>query len=415
MLVCNALSDLYADDFTYHFSFATGERLRSFFDLFPSMYAHYKTMNGRIVAHFFTQLFCLLPTPLFHVLNAGMFVLQVWLLYRIAVPRGQTNCLLALGIFSMIWVYQPDFGQVNLWLDGACNYLWCAVFVLLALMPFVRKYLYGDEVTGVVRQVAWMLFGFLAGCYGENASSVGIFIMLVLMLLIRFYKKEKVSYYFIGICCTNLIGFAVMALSPAEISKKVGSMGWGAYRTNFMNALDMYKRFWILALIFVVLSVFAVIQKLSTKRLLLSALLFVGSLCSNFMLVFARYYAARNAFFPVITLVAADAVLLQMVYESPKKATAASGLAVLTLVASYWCCVGLNDIYEVHAAYQKNEQYLLSEKAAGRLHVTLPLLYPKTAYPAGKGLEYLNCRENDVWPNTGMADYYELNTVSGVY
>ena len=40
MLVCNILTPYLADDFTYMFSFQSGERIRNLLDIFPSMLAH---------------------------------------------------------------------------------------------------------------------------------------------------------------------------------------------------------------------------------------------------------------------------------------------------------------------------------------------------------------------------------------
>ena len=57
MLLCNILTPKIVDDFSYHFSFATGERITNVFQIFPSMMAHAEKMNGRLIPHFFVQLF----------------------------------------------------------------------------------------------------------------------------------------------------------------------------------------------------------------------------------------------------------------------------------------------------------------------------------------------------------------------
>lgn len=65
MLALNFLTPYQADDFAYHFSFDTGERIESISDIFPSLAAHTQTMNGRVIAHFFVHLFELLPKAVF--------------------------------------------------------------------------------------------------------------------------------------------------------------------------------------------------------------------------------------------------------------------------------------------------------------------------------------------------------------
>lgn len=52
MLIANILTEKCADDFLYSYNLATNERLASFWEIFPSIATHYKTMNGRVFAHF---------------------------------------------------------------------------------------------------------------------------------------------------------------------------------------------------------------------------------------------------------------------------------------------------------------------------------------------------------------------------
>ena len=81
VLIFNILTPLFLDDFTYLNSFATGKRITSIIEIFNSMKAHYQVQNGRIVVHFFSQLFLLLPPIVFDVINSFMFVLQIALIY----------------------------------------------------------------------------------------------------------------------------------------------------------------------------------------------------------------------------------------------------------------------------------------------------------------------------------------------
>ena len=69
MLAGSALTPYSVDDWSYMFSFATGERIASVGDIFPSMAAHAQRLNGRLIAHFWAQLFLLLPKMCFNVVN----------------------------------------------------------------------------------------------------------------------------------------------------------------------------------------------------------------------------------------------------------------------------------------------------------------------------------------------------------
>ena len=44
------------------------------------------------------------------------------------------------GLFCLLWIYTPSFGQVFLWLDGALNYLWSVLFSLLMLKVYAGKF-----------------------------------------------------------------------------------------------------------------------------------------------------------------------------------------------------------------------------------------------------------------------------------
>lgn len=82
MFLLNHYTFYAADDYSYMNSFATHKKIQTVWDIFPSMYAHAKGMNGRLVAHFFVQLFLLLPSGIFDVVNAVIFTMLILILYR---------------------------------------------------------------------------------------------------------------------------------------------------------------------------------------------------------------------------------------------------------------------------------------------------------------------------------------------
>ena len=184
MLFCNFNTDLVADDYMYCFSFADNSRIDSLADIFPSMAAHRHSMNGRVVAHFMVQLFLMLPKAVFNIFNAAFFTALVWLIYYIARRDGKNNALLLMCCFGLIWVLQPEFGQVYLWLDGSVNYLWCAVACLIWLIPWVDKFVYDREPNTVCKGI-YIIFSVIVGAFSENASVALIFMAIFKPLLKR--------------------------------------------------------------------------------------------------------------------------------------------------------------------------------------------------------------------------------------
>ena len=138
MFLLNHYTFYAADDYSYMNSFATHKKIQTVWDIFPSMYAHAKGMNGRLVAHFFVQLFLLLPSGIFDVVNAVIFTMLILILYRYLFWNKKRNALALVSIFGLVWYFAPAFGQTMLWLDGSCNYLWGCTFSLYYLYPFMK-------------------------------------------------------------------------------------------------------------------------------------------------------------------------------------------------------------------------------------------------------------------------------------
>lgn len=145
LLLCNSLTKPVADDFAYMYSWETHERITNFSQILPSMIAHSHLMNGRFVTHFLVQLFLMLPKFVFNIANTFVFTLMVFLAYRFSRAERNNN-LLALSVFACIWIFTPLFGQVMLWVDGACNYLWSLCLNLIFILPFVELFINGKKI-----------------------------------------------------------------------------------------------------------------------------------------------------------------------------------------------------------------------------------------------------------------------------
>ncbi len=183
MLLLNFLTFMHVDDYAYCFSFANKERIDSVLDIFPSMARHAQTMNGRVVAHFFVQLFLMMPKFIFNIVNASIFMLELWFIYRMANHQKPRNAMLFFIIACLIWYFTPAFGQTNLWLDGSCNYLWGVSFAMVCLYPYYRLYIDGTYHSKALYLLP--LFSFIVGAYSENHSFAAIVGILGFAILIN--------------------------------------------------------------------------------------------------------------------------------------------------------------------------------------------------------------------------------------
>ena len=217
MLTGNTLTDKFADDFRYLYSFADGTPIRSLSGLLASMAAHYRTMNGRLVAHFFVQVFESLPKSVFNVLNAAVFVGVLALCYLLCSVGKRRGNFFLLGLFAAIWIYMPAFGQVNFWLDGACNYLWAQGAALLFLLPYVRLFLQQPTLLDTghpVRQILFALSAIPIGAYSENLSGAALFTAILLVLPVRLQQKRRVPFLSVLPIATGMLGYLTLVVSP---------------------------------------------------------------------------------------------------------------------------------------------------------------------------------------------------------
>lgn len=412
MLLCNHWTDLIADDYHYCFSYLDDTRIESVAQIFPSMAAHRHSMNGRVVPHFLVQLFLMLPKGVFDVVNALLFALLVWLLHELAVGKGLPNPVLACVLFFAFWAFQPDFGQVFLWLTGSVNYLWCGVFSLVWLLPMAKSFRDGLD-PGKAVKVLYVLISFPVGAYSENGTVALVAMWLAFAAVDWFWFKKRPGLWKILALISMLAGFAYMMLAPAETVNKSAEMTVKVLLGNFAETGRMYLRFWPLLVCFPLFYALAVYRKVDLKTRLLALTLLFGSLAGQFVLTFAMYCAGRSMHIALVLLLAADAVLLARLYDLPGRNVLIALCCVGGLLMGRGWFVGLPDIRDTHALLQYNEDFITECAARGETEVELWRPYAKTSYSALEGLAYLNTDDPGDWPNVYMAKYYGVDKVIG--
>ena len=412
MLLCNHWTHLIADDYRYCFSYADDTRIESVAQIFPSMAAHRQSMNGRVVPHFLVQLFLMLPKGIFDVANALLFVLLIWLLHELAVGTGLPNPVLACVLFFAFWAFQPDFGQVFLWLTGSVNYLWCGVFSLVWLLPMVKSFR-EDQAPGKVLRVLYVLFSFPVGAYSENGTVALVAMWLAFALADFLWFKKRPALWKLLALASVLAGFLYMMLAPAETVNKSAEMTFSVLLENFVETGRMYLRFWPLLVCFPLFYALAVYRKVELKARLLSLILLFGSLAGQFVLTFAMYCAGRSMHIALVLLLAADAVLLSRLYDLPGRNLVIALCCAGGLLMGRGWFIGLPDIRDTHALLQYNEDFITECAARGEKEVELWRPYARTSWSALEGLAYLNADDPDDWPNVYMAKYYGVDRVIG--
>ena len=412
LLFCNRHTSLVADDYRYCFSFHDGSRMTNLFQIVPSMAAHRHTMNGRVVAHALVQLFLMFPKPVFNVVNAFFFVLLVRLICLPALKHGEHHVLLFLCVFGCLWLLQPEFGQVFLWLDGSVNYLWCAVFCLLWLLPWSRSFLNQAEPSKTAR-VLLLIGSPVMGAYSENSSVALIFMALVFIALRRFYDKKNIPFWMLFSLIGMLAGFFFMMIAPATSANKSAEMRLNILLANFIETGGFYLRFWPLLLSYGFFWYISMKNKTDPRRGILSLIYFLGSLAGHFVLTFALYCAGRSTYIGLVLLLCANAILFADIWESTEKKILLPLCAICLALIVWRVPVGVTDILRTDYLLDFNQELIEGAVAKGELDVQVPRPYAQTKYSALEGLPYLSTEDPEEWPNVYMARYYGASSILG--
>lgn len=222
MLALNYMVPLFNDDYFYVLNLNSEEVITDFAGVISSIYNFREGHNGRIAAHFFAQLFLWLPRVFFIIINAAMYTLLSYGVYRYARSENQKrNFLLLFCSAAMMWLLVPGFGHGFLWLTGSCSYLWAVTFIMLFIHPFYKAYADEDEREKfrVLREIPAVAYAFFVGSYSENGSFSALAVVFCFMALI-FIREKRLPLKFFLRFVSACAGFLFLMLSPSEIGKK---------------------------------------------------------------------------------------------------------------------------------------------------------------------------------------------------
>ncbi len=241
-LTFNLYTPLYGDDYLYSFSFSTENPIQSIADIVPSLVAHYNTINGRLVTHFFAQLFLLWGKPIFNIINSMAFIILGIIMYcfsGFSLKKPKAG-LLALIYCSLYWL-TPGFGQSFLWLDGSSNYLWGVMLLLIFFIPYQRQmspprvHKARSFFLSVAYAIVNLLCGIVAGGTNENTSVAIICAIIILIIKRLFLDKEKCPMWMYTGLIGCIFGCAAMLLAPGN-SLRAGHFG------GFSSLLGILRR-----------------------------------------------------------------------------------------------------------------------------------------------------------------------------
>lgn len=329
MLLLNLCTFVYSDDYPYAFYLHTDgliDRARpigGIVDILQSQYHHYFLANGRLFANGLVQWFMFLDNRfVFGICNTFIFIGYVLFLQKVSERRGRNYSLL---IMTLLLVLLRAFGETQLWMSGALNYLW-AGFMNLVFLYCMRC----CKDSSWLKTYGLLLpLSLLAGWWQE-VFSVSIGMALLTRILYRWYRGQKWERIPLMMSVAYLVGTLLLVLAPGTIDR----MGRDGMDTGYMlshlgkNILYvlMALRITWFALVIAVVRHFRKQQSLGEfyrqNRFLLVAIM-TGIL---FLMLLGRV-AQPRAFFGVETL----AILLVLRQLSPWPKAISTLLALVSL------------------------------------------------------------------------------------
>lgn len=435
----------FGDDYVYAFIWPghpmftplpeTAARVSGFGDLLESQWLHYFTGNGRTPAHLLVQFFIWQGNFLFDLINAFMFIILVleiyWLSCKGEVSLKKLKPGALWGIFISLWAFTPGFNTVFLWICGACNYLWMTVFLLMFLIPYVRKYYNFHETVGKDSYYNYIVF--VTGIFGgwSNENSV-CWIILVLMLFLFSYRncRGKETWMYLGLAGL-IIGYALMLLAPGNMARL-----YARSDVNWLKIQTLKNNLYIFAVVFMFqfvlwyfdLKSLYILKKARFKKQikcchkdnLLVLILCVIAFGMSAVMVLSPSFAPRNGFPGTVQLIIAAGILLRVQNENnvvliPDKARKfmfTAGVLFFIITSS----VTLQYSYEMKE--QMDALIAKAEQAHTTSADTILIVKPFKGsgalkdFLSGYHLSYFDLSEdvND-WGNVAFARYYGIKGV----
>ncbi len=272
MFALNFLMPLHRDDYWYSLIWGTLDKITAWPDIFKSLYIHYFTHGGRMVPYLVLDGFLLLGKQWFNPFNAFLYVALIILMYWHSQRKitMRFNPYILLLIISFSWLGFPHFAEVNIWMAGACGYLFSAVLILAFLLPyhftFLEKGLWPDKYPAIIG----MLFGgVIAGWTIENVAATMTFV--VACFTFYFYKKNNLQKWMISGFCGSMIGLALLVLAPGNYVR------YDEQRTGIINhftnliAAGVETLFYVLPVILFLILVWRILLSDYARRNGLSA------------------------------------------------------------------------------------------------------------------------------------------------
>ncbi|MCL2525480.1 MAG: DUF6056 family protein [Coriobacteriia bacterium] len=418
MFVFNALTPLVADDWVRASMASTLSKAIS------DAWSFYFNWDGRLFNSLFGFGSFLVPKALFNIINTGVYVALVFLLYAIAAPKQRYNSWVFLSISLLIWVFMPVYGQIILWQLGAIIYLWGAAQIFVLIWLFHRSVFLNKPLNlpAVVSVPLIFLVGLVAGNAAQNGSG-GALVIISLFVIYAFAKnRESIQLWMLAGWIGCLGGLVAVVASPGNASRaeyiNTNSLISMSTIVQFQSISEVYfsELKWLLILI-VVLYAACTTMRINRESLYVAGCFVAAAFAVTYVMIFApaSTVALRTYSFGTFFLVAAATVLLARLFESDlqlSKFLGKSTVLVLALLFVFSVIPAGVDTAQAWRAERTRMKYIQVQKEMGKTDIQVSAIpNPKTKYRAGYQLGDIT-GDPDFWRNQGLAQYMGVEAIT---
>lgn len=410
MLVLNRLTPMIADDYNYCYSFNSGARISGITDIVMSMRGHYEILNGRIFAHSIVQFILMYDLLIFDILNAIMFVLLGYLVYRFVVLDKCKQVTLLVIIYGTLFIKIPTFGQTVLWLDGSINYMWTMIVMLLFVLPY-RYYAESEKRHSWYFSLLMCIAGFFAGSCNENTSPATLLGASILMGYMLYRKVKLKLWMFLGLIF-GVIGFIWMITAPANQVRGDTSFSWLQIKDRVVNITQFIRaQTGTLFVVILCLFVLAYIYQMRKEKIFIAGIMLIMSLASAYAMIFSPSFPTRAFMGTQIYMIIAGVIVfdeLNIEWVSVAK----------KLVVTYMLCLlifqfilAFDSIMTTYLWFLERKEYIELEKEQGNTDIETFYIYSNNPYSVFYNLIDL-IDDSSYWTNESFAKYYEINSIT---
>ena len=332
-------------------------------------------------------------------------------------------------IFFLIWSFTPAFGNVFLWLDGACNYLWPLVLLTGFLLPYIKKYYsFSEQYTKRNHfSPAMFVFGLIAGCTNEN-TICWVILVLVIFIAAHRHHKEMETWMLLGLAGL-ITGYALLMLAPGNMARLFAEQGGN----NWLTLESLKKRCSTLAFILCYFQLFLwyfclrslyILGKIKReKRELKNEVKFVELLCviafvMTGIMIVSPSFPPRSGFPGTVCLIIASGILLRLQNEYGVVLILAKAKKFLLCMSLVYFCmtcfVSINHYYVLRTYNDNVIAYVKQVKSKDSVVDIMPFreISLKEHIMSGYHITAMGISddEND-WKNISFARYYGIKGI----